>query len=1071
MKPKRWICAILVLIMALSPLSAFALPATAQEGMPSAITATATDTDSDIPQAYSISSLEELIYAAAHPSYYGKGDTLCLTADLDIRQYNGDFAQDFLNFTPEDDFGTDLLADFHGMGHTIYYYTESLPFINGRANGVIRDLTFQYANVTAGATQSAILARTTELGIIFDNVHILDSTLSTQNDSYCGALIAFAQNNNKQVIIRNCSVVNTHVSTSHTGSTLGIGLLMGLYRTGSTLFVYNTLAADSTVSGINASSYGAGLLVGEVALKAHNEKSTYALFKNVAVLNCALKNYRTTSYAHAIFSVARSGAAITAQNLYALGNKCPSQAGSDNPDKSLSCMFYSLSSGTVSASDYKVDTGVTNLTQKTATPTGNRTTNYTVSAVLDDLNRADDANYLKWTLKNNRPTTESNAPAHYLAGDVNDDGKINNLDALTMLRLLAGLPYGQSINEKAMFLDGDYTVTMADAVLLMKKAQGQNVTLYPAPANATVGKTDDGTYYFENYTLRLISQNVFHGGSSYRIENGVDMHKTDYRKERQRIIMQECGYDPDIIILQEYRHNTWFTQYENIIFPALEFDNHIVSRADPARDTTSEALALGNASGGHTYATAYQPDERLAIFWRKDKYCVATDETGAPIKGMFYFSDTPDVNSPSFGTENDVLTKDGNGVYTDNRNRICVWVKLRSLETGEEVYIYDFHFPNGMDEPEDLKAVNLVHNKVTANCARYGDADVVLGGDMNTNYFQDYDAAAIAEMGKYFDDVGELMGDLQGTFPRFSRNMTPEGRITARIDYFYVRSNETLPLEYKVIDETFDANYNVLENFGGYNPNGSTSKDNIFLGYWASDHAGLFGKFLLKAPATAAQVHDPVSPTTVGQAATAPVGITITNNRTFQIGETLNASVYLIRNSAIGALPLTIDYDPQVLRLVQAAPTTVMPCDVQEDYFAFYNTENVNISGVLLNLEFEVIGQSSRQQEVIAASFAPQNGFSAVHYDQSGTSVALQYNNPSVQAGFRIAAQYGDVDGNGTVEPTDVTLILRHTVGIDTPEMTRPEMGELDGKAGLSVVDAQMILWYLANPGSVLTPV
>ena len=201
------------------------------------------------------------------------------------------------------------------------------------------------------------------------------------------------------------------------------------------------------------------------------------------------------------------------------------------------------------------------------------------------------------------------------------------------------------------------------------------------------------------------------------------------------------------------------------------------------------------------------------------------------------------------------------------------------------------------------------------------------------------------------------------------------------------------------------------------------------------------------------------------------VGITITNNRTFQIGETLNASVYLIRNSAIGALPLTIDYDPQVLRLVQAAPTTVMPCDVQEDYFAFYNTENVNISGVLLNLEFEVIGQSSRQQEVIAASFAPQNGFSAVHYDQSGTSVALQYNNPSVQAGFRIAAQYGDVDGNGTVEPTDVTLILRHTVGIDTPEMTRPEMGELDGKAGLSVVDAQMILWYLANPGSVLTPV
>ncbi len=66
---------------------------------------------------------------------------------------------------------------------------------------------------------------------------------------------------------------------------------------------------------------------------------------------------------------------------------------------------------------------------------------------------------------------------------------------------------------------------------------------------------------------------------------------------------------------------------------------------------------------------------------------------------------------------------------------------------------------------------------------------------------------------------------------------------------------------------------------------------------------------------------------------------------------------------------------------------------------------------------------------------------------------------------------WGDVDASTVVNPVDVTLVMRDTVGIATPEMIQPTAGELDGKAGLSVVDAQMILWHLGNPGSVLQPV
>ncbi len=66
---------------------------------------------------------------------------------------------------------------------------------------------------------------------------------------------------------------------------------------------------------------------------------------------------------------------------------------------------------------------------------------------------------------------------------------------------------------------------------------------------------------------------------------------------------------------------------------------------------------------------------------------------------------------------------------------------------------------------------------------------------------------------------------------------------------------------------------------------------------------------------------------------------------------------------------------------------------------------------------------------------------------------------------------WGDVNKSNSVLSDDAVLVMQDTVGLATPTMTQPAAGELDGKAGLTVVDAQMILWHLAHPGSILKPV
>ncbi|MBQ7934811.1 MAG: hypothetical protein IJ333_00455, partial [Clostridia bacterium] len=308
-KSMKWISALTAVMLILSMLTVIILPASAggvdTEALDPVTVATEADTATDARKDYKIASLSDLLYAAANPTYFGVGDVIYLTADLDISEYEGDFATDFLNFDPAGDLKADFDADFNGMGHTISHYTEAIAFFNGRVNGVIRDLVFDQATVTAGSTQSSIIMRTTEDGATLDNVHIKNSTLTTANQTYTGAMVSFVQNGNKSLTIRNCSIVNTHVASTYSGA-YAAGLFMGRYRTGNTLTMENCVAVNSSVSGTTATSNGSGLVVGDVHYKASNDVGTSAVFDNIGVFNCEYKNYGADSTAYAIVTAANS---------------------------------------------------------------------------------------------------------------------------------------------------------------------------------------------------------------------------------------------------------------------------------------------------------------------------------------------------------------------------------------------------------------------------------------------------------------------------------------------------------------------------------------------------------------------------------------------------------------------------------------------------------------------------------------------------------------------------------------------------------------------------------------------
>ncbi len=447
------------------------------------------------------------------------------------------------------------------------------------------------------------------------------------------------------------------------------------------------------------------------------------------------------------------------------------------------------------------------------------------------------------------------AAASNVAGDVNGDGKANSLDILVAVRVLAEQDYTGTVNTRGLFVNGDAVADTADLALLLRNASPNYQVTFTAPgATETVSyEKVSKSYYITERSVRLLSQNIQHGNGGARVIDGVEVDSRVYRKERMKILMGL--YDPDVIALQEYRNDEWFAAFEQNIFPSSDYGSYIVSRADSKRDTVGEAKALTRANGGVLRPEdAYQPDERLAIFWKKDRIEVCTRADGTEIKGKYWNSETPNVNSPSFGTSLEDCYASDNGEYMiDPTLRITIWIKLRDKQTGKEFYFFNVHGPNAGDTVEAaneclVPTVQLLNSMITSARKYYGEAPAIAGGDFNMNYYLYCDKVAFDEIDKNFVEIGEYMGDVQGTFPKWGNNVDAYGKVTARLDFFLDYKGMTLPVHYQVLEETFDLKGNILTGFGGYNADykNNTIEDDKYNGYWASDHLGICTDIIIK---------------------------------------------------------------------------------------------------------------------------------------------------------------------------------------------------------------------------------
>jgi hypothetical protein len=69
------------------------------------------------------------------------------------------------------------------------------------------------------------------------------------------------------------------------------------------------------------------------------------------------------------------------------------------------------------------------------------------------------------------PTATVTATLEKAAGDVNDDGSVNSIDAALILQLTAGL-VGSLLNEPSADVNGDGTINSIDAALVLQFTAG-----------------------------------------------------------------------------------------------------------------------------------------------------------------------------------------------------------------------------------------------------------------------------------------------------------------------------------------------------------------------------------------------------------------------------------------------------------------------------------------------------------------------------------------------------------------------------------------------------------------------
>lgn len=364
MKRKHLLSALMAVLMVISMMAIVVLPTGAEIDLSKISPVTAATGGSATAQNFKISTIEELIYAAAHPTYYMDGDVIYLANDLDISTYGDGFAEEFLNFNPAQDGKTEMNCTFDGLGHTIYNYRDDRPFFNGRQVNVIQNLTFENAEVICddASQYTGVILRTVERHVDMINCHIRNCYSYGMYGGYNGGFVAMINNNTKSLNMVNCTMYNYTLEVDTTGI-WATGLFCGRQGAKGTIELHNCIAVNSVLKGKSGSTGGGGgLLVGEIYNTNYDE---VGVFDNVAVFNCGVEYSNAKTAPTAAITVTRKGASsvrLTYDNVYAGANYLSTDATTTEDDIPMPNLFYNIGGDTVYSpgSNVVTDATVTN---------------------------------------------------------------------------------------------------------------------------------------------------------------------------------------------------------------------------------------------------------------------------------------------------------------------------------------------------------------------------------------------------------------------------------------------------------------------------------------------------------------------------------------------------------------------------------------------------------------------------------------------------------------------------------------------------------------------------------------
>ncbi len=395
MNRKNWTGALLAVMMVISMMACFVLPAAAATDY-NTLPLASTATQSDAYTEYRIDSVDELLRAShnactTNPTANGSsnfklGDVIYLTADLDIDAWDCSnwatydaatgkyttignwisnpnktayqvysttatgvelgskkdvFAYLYNSFNARNAYYSYHLFNFNGLGHTIKNYYAYSSFLCGDTYGTISNLTFENARVENAnpnkytgwtGNAKAIVSRSCgENGFKVDNVHLINCTTQASSGTYHGAFLDLASNGARPVSITNSSMIGCNINAAAADSNNQFGLMIGDYRTTATLTLKNIVLYNCKISHPGKTDSYNNR---GLLMGVASTKTPTLNVDNVAVINCTrefTENGAQLGVNAALVSALSLSVDSTLGTMYFMGNKVSYKDASGTP--------------------------------------------------------------------------------------------------------------------------------------------------------------------------------------------------------------------------------------------------------------------------------------------------------------------------------------------------------------------------------------------------------------------------------------------------------------------------------------------------------------------------------------------------------------------------------------------------------------------------------------------------------------------------------------------------------------------------------------------------------------------